>query len=81
MVGEASNGEQGIDFGGITRSPSDPLDLNAGNEWSQTLDKLREKALSGRIVVSAASHEEDVVTALKRGADGYLLKDLWSRRT
>ena len=43
----------------------------------QTLDKLREKSLSGRIVVfSVSNHEEDVVTALKRGADGYLLKDM-----
>ena len=40
-------------------------------------NKLREKSLSGRIVVfSVSNHEEDVVTALKRGADGYLLKDM-----
>ena len=43
----------------------------------ETLDKLREKSLSGRVVVfSVSNHEEDVVTALKRGADGYLLKDM-----
>jgi two-component system nitrate/nitrite response regulator NarL len=37
----------------------------------------REKTLSGRVVVfSVSNHEEDVVTALKRGADGYLLKDM-----
>lgn len=34
-------------------------------------------ALSGRIVVfSVSNHEDDVVSALKRGADGYLLKDM-----
>lgn len=49
----------------------------AGHEWPETLDKLREKSLSGRVVVfSVSNHEEDVVTALKRGADGYLLKDM-----
>ena len=61
VVGEASNGEQGIELA----------------ESLETLDKLREKSLSGRIVVfSVSNHEEDVVTALKRGADGYLLKDM-----
>ncbi len=48
-----------------------------GMNGLETLDKLREKSLSGRIVVfSVSNHEEDVVTALKRGADGYLLKDM-----
>ena len=54
------------------------VDLNMpGMNGLETLDKLREKSLSGRIVVfSVSNHEEDVVTALKRGADGYLLKDM-----
>ena len=48
-----------------------------GMNGLETLDKLREKSLSGRVVVfSVSNHEEDVVTALKRGADGYLLKDM-----
>ena len=29
-----------------------------------------------QVVFSVSNHEEDVVTALKRGADGYLLKDM-----
>ena len=42
-----------------------------------TLTQLREIALSGRVVVfSVSDNEEDVVSALKRGADGYLLKDM-----
>jgi two-component system nitrate/nitrite response regulator NarL len=54
------------------------LDLNMpGMNGLETLDKLRERSLSGRVVVfSVSNHEEDVVTALKRGADGYLLKDM-----
>ena len=56
VVGEASNGEQGI-------------------ELAESLDP--DLILLGRIVVfSVSNHEEDVVTALKRGADGYLLKDM-----
>lgn len=54
------------------------LDLNMpGMNGLETLDHLRQKSLSGRIVVFTVSNlEEDVVQALKRGADGYLLKDM-----
>ncbi len=78
VVGEASNGEQGIDLAESLDPDLILLDLNMpGMNGLETLDKLREKALSGRIVVfSVSNHEEDVVTALKRGADGYLLKDM-----
>ena len=78
VVGEAGNGEQGV----LLAEELDPdlilLDLNMpGMNGLETLDCLREKPLSGRIVVfSVSNHEEDVVTALKRGADGYLLKDM-----
>ncbi|VTR21355.1 Nitrate/nitrite response regulator protein narL [Serratia fonticola] len=54
------------------------LDLNMpGMNGLATLDRLRQTALSGRVVVfSVSNHEDDVVSALKRGADGYLLKDM-----
>ncbi|MCX2622368.1 inverse autotransporter beta domain-containing protein, partial [Klebsiella pneumoniae] len=44
------------------------LDLNMpGMNGLETLDKLREKSLSGRVVVfSVSNHEEDVVTAQAR---------------
>ncbi|HBK8541176.1 TPA: two-component system response regulator NarL [Salmonella enterica subsp. enterica serovar Agona] len=74
VVGEASNGEQGIDLAESLDPDLILLDLNMpGMNGLETLDKLREKALSGRIVVFSVSN---VVTALKRGADGYLLKDM-----
>ncbi|XNM72995.1 two-component system response regulator NarL [Escherichia coli] len=77
VVGEASNGEQGIELAESLDPDLILLDLNMpGMNGLETLDKLRE-SLSGRIVVfSVSNHEEDVVTALKRGADGYLLKDM-----
>lgn len=76
VVGEASNGEQGIELAESLDPDLILLDLNMpGMNGLETLDKLREKSLSGRIVVfSVSNHEEDVVTALKRGADGYLLR-------
>lgn len=78
VIGEASNGEQGIELAESLDPDLILLDLNMpGMNGLETLDKLREKSLSGRIVVfSVSNHEEDVVTALKRGADGYLLKDM-----
>ncbi len=78
VVGEASNGEQGIELAESLDPDLILLDLNMpGMNGLETLDKLREKSLSGRIVVfSVSNHEEDVVTALKRGAAGYLLKDM-----
>ncbi|HCD8288638.1 TPA: two-component system response regulator NarL [Citrobacter freundii] len=72
VVGEASNGEQGIELAESLDPDLILLDLNMpGMNGLETLDKLREKSLSG-----LSNHEEDVVTALKRGADGYLLKDM-----
>ena len=78
VVGEASNGEQGIELAESLDPDLILLDLNMpGMNGLETLDRLREKSLSGRVVVfSVSNHEEDVVTALKRGADGYLLKDM-----
>ena len=78
VIGEASNGEQGIAMAESLDPDLILLDLNMpGMNGLETLDKLREKSLSGRVVVfSVSNHEEDVVTALKRGADGYLLKDM-----
>ena len=78
VVAEAGNGTQGV----ALAEEYDPdlilLDLNMpGMNGLDTLVQLRTIELSGRIVVfSVSNHEDDVVNALKRGADGYLLKDM-----
>ncbi|WP_413723280.1 two-component system response regulator NarL [Sodalis sp. RH23] len=78
VVAEAANGEQGV----LLAETLDPdlilLDLKMpGMSGLDTLDCLRRLPLSGRIVVfSVSNHQDDVITALKRGADGYLLKDM-----
>lgn len=78
VVAEAGNGTQGV----ALAEEHDPdlilLDLNMpGMNGLDTLVQLRTIELSGRIVVfSVSNHEDDVVNALKRGADGYLLKDM-----
>ncbi|AVF34609.1 MULTISPECIES: two-component system response regulator NarL [Rahnella] len=78
VIGEASNGEQGVELAKQLDPDLILLDLNMpGMNGLDTLDKMRETSLSGRVVVfSVSNHEDDVVTALKRGADGYLLKDM-----
>lgn len=81
MVGEASDGEQGV----ILEEELDPdlilLDLNMhGMNGLETLVRLREKALSGRVVVfSVSDHEDDVVSALKTGPIATCLKT-WNRK-
>ena len=78
VVGEANNGEQGVELARTLDPDLILLDLNMpGMNRLDTLDKMRETDLSGRIVVfSVSNNEDDVVTAFKRGADGYLLKDM-----
>jgi len=72
VIGEASNGEQGVELAKQLDPDLILLDLNMpGMNGLDTLDKMRQTDLSGRIVVfSVSNHEDDVVTALKRGADG-----------
>ncbi|AWV45710.1 two-component system response regulator NarL [Hafnia alvei] len=78
VIGEASNGQQGIELAEELDPDLILLDLNMpGLNGLETLDQLRTRTLSGRVVVfSVSNHEDDVISALKRGADGYLLKDM-----
>ena len=78
VIGEASNAHEGV----ARAQELDPdlilLDLNMPEiNGIETLKMLREADVSSRIVVFTVSdNEEDVVAALKAGADGYLLKDM-----
>jgi len=78
VVSEAGNGTLGVELAGELDPDLILLDLNMpGMNGLDTLVQLRTIELSGRIVVfSVSDHEDDVVNALKRGADGYLLKDM-----
>lgn len=78
VIGEASSGQQGIELAEKLDPDLILLDLNMpGMNGLETLDQLRTRTLSGRVVMfSVSNHEDDVISALKRGADGYLLKDM-----
>ncbi|WP_265723864.1 two-component system response regulator NarL, partial [Providencia rustigianii] len=78
VIGEAGDGKTGIQIA----EEQDPdlilLDLNMpGMNGFETLDELRKRELSGRIILfTVSNYSDDLVSALKRGADGYLLKDM-----
>ncbi|MDN6297023.1 MAG: two-component system response regulator NarL [Halomonas sp.] len=54
------------------------LDLNMpGIDGLETLKRLRSAGYAGRVIMYTVSdQEDDVVDALRNGADGYLLKDM-----
>ncbi|HEK1979717.1 TPA: two-component system response regulator NarL [Proteus mirabilis] len=78
VVGEAGDGIQGVKLAEELDPDLILLDLNMpGMNGFETLDQLRLRSLSGRIVVfSVSNYSDDLITDLKRGADGYLLKDM-----
>jgi two-component system nitrate/nitrite response regulator NarL len=78
LVGEAADGESGIRVAQSTQPDLILLDLNMkGLDGIATLKRLRELDLDARVVMLTVSDaEDDVVAALRAGADGYLLKDM-----
>lgn len=78
VVAEASNAHEGLS----AAQEHDPdlilLDLNMPEiNGIETLKMLRDHNVTSRVIVFTVSdNEEDVVAALKAGADGYLLKDM-----
>ncbi|MGM0693850.1 MAG: two-component system response regulator NarL [Pseudomonadota bacterium] len=78
LAGEAGEPEVGLRLADELDPDMILLDLNMpGMDGIATLKALREQGYAGRIVMFTVSdHEEDVVNALRSGADGYLLKDM-----
>lgn len=78
VIGEACNAQDGVKVAVELEPDLVLLDLNMPNiNGIETLKMLREEEVTSRIIVFTVSdNEEDVVAALKAGADGYLLKDM-----
>src|SRR5690554_5026513 len=78
LVGEAGFPEEDVKIALELDPDLILLDLNMPEtNGIEVLKQLRAEGVASRIVMFTVSdHEEDVVAALKSGADGYLLKDM-----
>jgi two-component system nitrate/nitrite response regulator NarL len=78
LVGEASSGEEGIALAAAREPDLILLDLNMkGLSGIDTLKRLRDSGSDARIVMLTVSDSaDDLVAAIRAGADGYLLKDM-----
>jgi Response regulator containing a CheY-like receiver domain and an HTH DNA-binding domain len=78
LVGEAASGEEGFARAQELQPDLILLDLNMkGMDGIETLKAIKAADLDSRVIMLTVSDNEDnVVAALRAGADGYLLKDM-----
>ena len=78
LIGEATNGPDGINLAREKRPDLVLLDINMkGMDGIETLRSIKRLDLDSRVLMLTVSdNEEDVIAALRLGADGYLLKDM-----
>lgn len=78
LVGEASSGVEGIDLAYRFQPELILLDLNMKEMHGlDVLKILKASDIDSRIIMLTVSdQQEDLVAALRAGADGYLLKDM-----
>ncbi|MBI2315828.1 MAG: two-component system response regulator NarL [Betaproteobacteria bacterium] len=78
LVGEASGGEQGVALAKELDPDLILLDLHMrGMSGLETLKSIRDAGLDCRVVILTVSdNADDLVAAIRTGADGYLLKDM-----
>ncbi len=78
LVAQAGSGAEALKLGEALDPDLILLDLNMqGMDGLETLEKLRAAGVTSRIVMLTVSDaDDDVIAAISRGADGYLLKDM-----
>jgi two-component system nitrate/nitrite response regulator NarL len=78
LLGEASNGKEGIELVKHCRPDLLLLDLNMKDmSGLEVLKAIKAADLDTRVVMITVSDQaEDLIAALRCGADGYLLKDM-----
>lgn len=78
LVGEAGDGLRGFELAQRLHPDLVLLDLNMrGLSGLETLKAIKAADLDSRVIILTVSDsEEDVIAALRAGADGYLLKDM-----
>jgi two-component system, NarL family, nitrate/nitrite response regulator NarL len=78
LVGEAANGQDGLALAKELKPDLILLDINMkGMSGLETLTAIKQLEMDALILMLTVSdNEEDVLSALRVGADGYLLKDM-----
>ncbi len=78
LIGEATNGHDGVELAKQLSPDIILLDINMRDiDGIETLRRLREAGVESRVIMLTVSDNEHcVVSALRAGADGYLLKDM-----
>jgi two-component system, NarL family, nitrate/nitrite response regulator NarL len=78
VIGEASSGQEGLDRAIPLKPDIVLIDLNMkGLNGIETLRRFKASELVAKYVVLTVSDaEDDLLEALRAGADGYLLKDM-----
>ena len=78
LVGEAANGKDGLKLASDNNPDLILLDINMKDmDGLETLKAIKSLDLDSRVLMLTVSDsEEDVIAALRIGADGYLLKDM-----
>jgi two-component system, NarL family, nitrate/nitrite response regulator NarL len=78
VVGETSNGGQGVAMAKELDPDMILLDLHmTGMGGIETLKAIRDAGIDCRVVILTVSdNADDLVAAIRAGADGYLLKDM-----
>jgi two-component system nitrate/nitrite response regulator NarL len=78
VIGEADNGEEGLAVVEALKPDLVLLDLNMpGMKGLETLKLLKQLEPSPKVVIlTVTDAREDILTLLRAGADGYLLKDM-----
>ena len=78
LVGEAANGVDGLRLAEELQPDFILLDINMkGMSGLETLAAIKEADIDARVLMLTVSDgEDDVIAALRMGADGYLLKDM-----
>jgi two-component system, NarL family, nitrate/nitrite response regulator NarL len=78
LIGEAANGPDGLVLAKQFNPDLILLDINMkGMNGLEMLQAIKDQDIDSRILMLTVSdNEEDVLTALRSGADGYLLKDM-----
>lgn len=78
VIADTDNGHEGLQLAISLNPDIILLDLNMSNvNGLDTLQSMKAAEISSRIVILTVSdNEKDIVSALRAGADGYLLKDM-----